>query len=113
MLTEASRTLDEVSPTQIFRDFFQWVPLNVVLKGAEKMPDKRQREYKADIMAAKQKRQPPEELLQAMSAGADTCCKAGDIEMTAELAEYLLEYEDFPLSSAEEAADTIVERAGL
>ena len=48
-----------------------------------------------------------------MSAGADTCCKAGDIEMTAELAEYLLEYEDFPLSSAEQAADTIVERAGL
>ena len=55
----------------------------------------------------------PEELLHAMSAGADTCCKAGDIEVTAELAEYLLEYEDFPFSSAEEAADTIVERAGL
>ena len=29
----------------------------------------------------------PEELLNAMSAGADTCCKASDIEMTAELAE--------------------------
>ncbi len=55
----------------------------------------------------------PEELLNAMSASADTCCKGGDIEMTAELAEYLLKYEDFPLSSAEEAADTLVERAGL
>jgi hypothetical protein len=55
MLTETSRTLDEVSPTQIFRDFFQWVPFNVVIKGAEKMPDRRQREYKADTKAAKQK----------------------------------------------------------
>ena len=27
----------------------------------------------------------PEELLNAMSASADTCCKGGDIEMTAEL----------------------------
>ncbi|MGZ4909149.1 MAG: MTH865 family protein [Halobacteriota archaeon] len=45
--------------------------------------------------------------------GADTYRKAGDIEMTVELAEYLLEYEDFPLNSAEEAADTIIERAGL
>ena len=60
MLTEASRTLDEVSLAQIFRDFFQWVPFNVVVKGAEKIPDKRQREYKADTKAAKQKRQPPE-----------------------------------------------------
>jgi len=57
--------------------------------------------------------QTPEELLQAMSAGADTCCKAAVISMSPELAEYLLEYEDFPLSSAEDAADTIVERAGL
>jgi hypothetical protein len=46
MLTETSRTLDEVSPTQIFRDFFQWVPFNVVIKGAEKMPDKRQRDIR-------------------------------------------------------------------
>jgi hypothetical protein len=54
-----------------------------------------------------------EELLNAMSAGAEPYCKAGDIAVTAEEAGYLLEYEDFPLSSAEEAADTIVERAGL
>ena len=33
--------------------------------------------------------------------------------MTAELAEYLFEHEDYPLSSAEQAADLIVERAGL
>jgi hypothetical protein len=55
----------------------------------------------------------PEELLNAMPAGADTCCKAGDVEVTAELGEYLLEYEDYPFISAEQAADTIVERAGL
>jgi len=55
----------------------------------------------------------PEELQNAMLAGADTYCKAGDIKVTAEEAGYLLEYEDFPLSSAEQAADTIVERAGL
>jgi hypothetical protein len=55
----------------------------------------------------------PEELESAMSAGAELCCKAGDIVVTAEEAGYLLEYEDFPLSSAEEAADAIVERAGL
>jgi hypothetical protein len=55
----------------------------------------------------------PEELLNAMSAGADTRCEAGDFAVTAEEAGYLLEYEDYPLSSAEQAADTIVERAGL
>jgi hypothetical protein len=55
----------------------------------------------------------PEELVEAMPVGADTCCKASDVEVTAELAEYLMEYEDFPLASAEQAADTIVERAGL
>ncbi len=55
----------------------------------------------------------PEELESAMSARAEPCCKAGDIAVTAEEAGYLLEYEDFPLSSAEEAADAIVERAGL
>jgi hypothetical protein len=55
----------------------------------------------------------PEELQNAMPAGVDACCKAGDIKVTAEEAGYLLEYEDFPLSSAEQAADTVVERAGL
>jgi hypothetical protein len=55
----------------------------------------------------------PEELLNAMPAGADTRCEAGDFAVTAEEAGYLLEYEDYPLSSAEQTADTIVERAGL
>ncbi|HYC19323.1 MAG TPA: MTH865 family protein [Candidatus Bathyarchaeia archaeon] len=55
----------------------------------------------------------PEELQNAMPAGGDTCCEAGDVQVTAEEAGYLLEYEDYPLGSAEEAADTIVERAGL
>jgi hypothetical protein len=55
----------------------------------------------------------PEELVEAMPAGPHTCCKAGDIEVTAEEAGYLLKYEDFPFISAEQAADTIVERAGL
>jgi len=55
----------------------------------------------------------PEELLNAMSAGSDTCFKADDVAVTVELAEYLLEYEDYPFVSAEQAADTIVERAGL
>ena len=53
-----------------------------------------------------------EELLNAMPAGVDACCKAV-VEVTAEEAGYLLEYEDFPFISAEQAADTIVERAGL
>ena len=55
----------------------------------------------------------PEELQNAIQTGAETRYKADDVEMTAELAEYLLEYEDYPLSSAEQAADIIVERAGL
>jgi hypothetical protein len=55
----------------------------------------------------------PEELLNALPADAHTRCKVGDVAVTAEEAGYLLEYEDYPLSSAEEAADTIIERAGL
>ena len=51
--------------------------------------------------------------LNAMPAGADTRCEAGDFAVTTEEAGYLLEYEDYPLSSPEQAADTIVERAGL
>jgi hypothetical protein len=54
----------------------------------------------------------PEELLNTMPAGADACYKAV-VEVTAKEAGYLLKYEDFPFSSAEQAADTIVERAGL
>ena len=55
----------------------------------------------------------PDELLNAMPAGADTCCKAGDVEVTAGEAGKLLKPEDFPFSSAEQVAGTIVERAGL
>ena len=54
----------------------------------------------------------PEELVEAMPVGADACYKAV-VEVTAKEAGYLLKYEDFPFISAEQAADTIVERAGL
>jgi hypothetical protein len=54
----------------------------------------------------------PEELLNTVPAGVDACYKAV-VEVTAKEAGYLLKYEDFPFSSAEQAADTIVERAGL
>jgi len=53
-----------------------------------------------------------QELLNTMPAGVDACYKAV-VEVTAKEAGYLLKYEDFPFSSAEQAADTIVERAGL
>ncbi|ODV48861.1 hypothetical protein C7960_0773 [Methanohalophilus euhalobius] len=55
----------------------------------------------------------PEELLAAMPAGADTKCKAGDVEITAGEAGALLTPEDFPIESAKQVADTLVERAGL
>jgi len=55
----------------------------------------------------------PEELLNAMPQGADTCCKAGDVEVTAGEAGKLLKPEDFPFASAKQVADTIVDRAGL
>ena len=54
-----------------------------------------------------------EELQDAMPAGADACCEVGNVRVTAEDAGYLLEDADFPLSSAEQVADTIVERVGL
>lgn len=54
----------------------------------------------------------PEELLNTLPAGVDACYKAV-VEETAKEAGYLLKYEDFPFISAEQAADTIVERAGL
>lgn len=55
----------------------------------------------------------PEELLNAFPAGAETTCKAGDVEVTAGEAGKLLTSKDFPFKSAEQVADTIVKRAGL
>jgi len=55
----------------------------------------------------------PEALLNAMPNGADTTCKAGDIEITAGEAGKLLKPSDFPFMSAKQVADTIVDRAGL
>ena len=55
----------------------------------------------------------PEALLAAFPNGADTTCKAGDVEMTAGDAGKLLTSEDFPFRSAEHVADTILSRAGM
>lgn len=55
----------------------------------------------------------PEDLLAAFPAGADTTCKAGDVEITAGEAGKLLTAEDFPVESAKQIADTLVGRAGL
>ncbi|MCO5382393.1 MAG: MTH865 family protein [Methanosarcina barkeri] len=55
----------------------------------------------------------PQELLAAFPAGADTTCKAGDLEVTAGEAGKLLTASDFPFKDAKQVADTIVDRAGL
>jgi len=55
----------------------------------------------------------PKALLEAFPHGADTKCKSGNIEMTAGEAGTLLNSDDFPFTSAEQVADTILERAGL
>lgn len=55
----------------------------------------------------------PEDLLAAFPNGADTTCKAGDLEVTAGEAGKLLTGDDFPFDSAEEVAETIVSRANL
>lgn len=55
----------------------------------------------------------PEELLAAFPEGANTTCKAGDLEITAGDAGKLLKASDFPFKSAKQVADVIVERAGL
>ncbi len=55
----------------------------------------------------------PEELLNAMPNGADTTCKAGDVEITAGEGGKLLKPSDFPFMSAVHVADVLVERAGL
>jgi hypothetical protein len=55
----------------------------------------------------------PEKLLEAFPDGADTTCRAGDLEVTAGEAGKLLKASDFPFRSAKQVADVIVERAGL
>ncbi|SHE28590.1 CRP/FNR family transcriptional regulator, anaerobic regulatory protein [Desulfofundulus australicus DSM 11792] len=55
----------------------------------------------------------PEELLAAFPQGAETTCQAGGLKMTAGEAGKLLKAGDFPFKSAEEVAETIVDRAGL
>ncbi len=55
----------------------------------------------------------PEQLLAAFPNGANTTCKAGDLEVTAGEAGKLLKASDFPFKSAKQVADIIVERAGL
>ena len=55
----------------------------------------------------------PEELLGAFPDGAATTCKAGDVELTAGEAGKLLKPGDFPFTSAEQVADTIISRSGL
>ena len=55
----------------------------------------------------------PEALLAAFPDGAQTTCKAGDVEMTAGQAGELLTADDFPFESAEQVADVILEKAGM
>ncbi len=55
----------------------------------------------------------PEDLINALPQGADTTCRAGDLEITAGEAGKLLTPDDFPVKSAEEIAETIVARANL
>jgi hypothetical protein len=55
----------------------------------------------------------PEDLLAAFPEGANTTCKAGDLEITAGEAGKLLKASDFPFNNEKQVADVIVERAGL
>lgn len=55
----------------------------------------------------------PGDLLNAFPNGADTTCKAGDLEVTAGQAGKLLSADDFPFTSSEHVAETIVTKAGL
>jgi hypothetical protein len=55
----------------------------------------------------------PEALLAAFPQGADTKCKSGETEMTAGEAGKQLKSDDFPFTSAEQVAETILKRAGL
>ncbi|MBE0523198.1 MAG: MTH865 family protein [Methanosarcinales archaeon] len=55
----------------------------------------------------------PQDLLAGFPDGANTTCKAGDLEVTAGEAGKLLKASDFPFNNAKDIADVIVERAGL
>ncbi|HOT07779.1 MAG: MTH865-like family protein [Methanosaeta sp. PtaB.Bin039] len=55
----------------------------------------------------------PSDLLAALPYGADTRCRAGDVELSAGDAGKVLKASDFPFKSSEQVADTIVTRAGL
>lgn len=53
----------------------------------------------------------PEELLAAFPQGAETTCKADGVELKAGDAGTVLKASDFPFKSAEDVANTIVDRA--
>jgi hypothetical protein len=53
----------------------------------------------------------PEALLAAFPQGADTTCEAGDVRLRAGDAGGVLTAADFPFTSAEQVADTILSRA--
>ncbi|KZX11076.1 MTH865 family protein [Methanobrevibacter curvatus] len=55
----------------------------------------------------------PEDLFAAFPDGADTTCKSGDVVLKASDAGKVLTGDDFPFKSAENVAQTIVDRAGL
>jgi hypothetical protein len=53
----------------------------------------------------------PEKLLSAFPQGADTTCEAGDVKLRAGDAGGVLTAADFPFTSAQQVADTILSRA--
>ncbi len=53
----------------------------------------------------------PEELIGAFPNGADTMCVSGDVKLRAGDAGTVLTAADFPFTSADQVADTIVSRA--
>ncbi|RZN60994.1 MTH865 family protein [Methanonatronarchaeum sp. AMET6-2] len=55
----------------------------------------------------------PEELLNAFPEGAETTCKAGDVEITAGEAGELLTENDFPFESPEDVAETVLNAVEL
>ncbi|MDO8842482.1 MTH865 family protein [Methanocalculus sp.] len=55
----------------------------------------------------------PEELLAAFPAGADTTCSAGGITLRAGDAGGLLTQGDFPITSGDQIASIILDRAGI
>ncbi len=54
-----------------------------------------------------------EELIIAFDDEERTTCKSGDVELKAGSAGKILEEADFPFRNPEEAADTIINKAGL